>query len=895
MNDQQLLQLSLQRDGLAIHCKGWMNDEPLTHATLRHFLFFDDFETYFGQTLSGRKKRLTLPLYDAIRRLGHWQHPFIVLTGKTTSDDAFLAQLSRLALLWEQETTWQSLALDEDGAFYFIHDEEHVLSTLIEGEARRHGFTRADREALLPYLQTYGWQPSRPSPLKIALRLSEPETDDGQWTLETVIPEKDGSYWTPPKELRHAPFEQVLPEKWQSFAPFIRSQQHEMRQLASTLQIPGEHFYTESVDDETVHTFLKHDLALLRAFHYPIILPNWLRQLSEAKVNVQTEATLATKSVASFDDIIDFRWNFSLNGEDIDEETFSKIVASKRSFIQFQNEWFYVDTAMLAQIRALVARAEANDWTVKDLLLQQTPMQEALDEADALYDDPLVSFHWHHSLKEAMQSLREKDGIPAVPVPDNLHATLRPYQIEGYEWLAFMRSEQFGACLADDMGLGKTVQLITYLLYVHRNEKMPSIIICPTSVLGNWQEELTRFAPSLKTYIHYGASRKKGNALLEAIEQNETDVILTTYGVMTQDIDTFRPVEWTSITLDEAQNIKNRQTKQSRAIRTLRGVHHIALTGTPIENRLSELWSIFDFLNPGYFGSFQAFTNDFILPVERDDDDEKREQLRLKIEPFLLRRTKKDTNLALNLPKKHEERERCPLTTEQAALYEGFIQEAKDRMQHAPPFERKGIVLAMLNRLKQLCNHPALFLKETPTSADDLMRRSIKLQRIVERAAEIVARGEKALIFTQYIGMGELIQYVLKENYQIDVPFLTGQMRKEERDSLVQSFQNGEFPLFLLSLRAGGTGLNLTAANHVLHADRWWNPAVEEQATDRAYRIGQTQFVHVVKFMTIGTIEEKIDQMLREKSELSDDLIQPSEWITELSDEQIEELFSLDF
>ena len=895
MNDQQLLQLSLRKDGLALHCQGWMNEEALTQQKLRQVLFFDDFETYFGQTLSGRKDRLTIPFYDAIRRLGEWQHPFITLTGKTTTDDTMLQKLSRLATLWDDEATWQSLALDETGTFYFTSDDEELLSSLIEAEAQRHGFTYEDRQALLPYLRTYGWQPSRPTPLKVALRLSEPMTDDEPWTLETVIPEKDGSYWTPPKEKVEAAFEEVLPKKWQPYASVIQSQQREMQQLASTLTIPTEHFYRENIDDESVHTFLKHDLALLRAFHYPIILPNWLRQLSEAKVSVQTEAMAATKSVASFDDIIDFRWDFSLNGESIDEEMFAKIVASKRSFIQFHDEWFYVDTKMLAQIRALVARAEANDWTVKDLLLQQTPMQRAAEEEDMLYDDPFISFHWHHSLKEAMQSLREKDGIPAVPVPDNLHATLRPYQIEGYEWLAFMRKEQFGACLADDMGLGKTVQLITYLLYVHRTEHTPSIIICPTSVLGNWQEEIARFAPSLKTYVHYGASREKGKAFLQTIEREETDVILTTYGVMTQDIDIFQPIEWTSITLDEAQNIKNRQTKQSRAIRTLRGAHHIALTGTPIENRLSELWSIFDFLNPGYFGSFQSFTNDFILPVERDDDEEKREQLRLKIEPFLLRRTKKDAKLALNLPQKHEERERCPLTTEQAALYEGFIQEAKDRMQHAPPFERKGIVLAMLNRLKQLCNHPALFLKETPTSADDLMRRSIKLQRIVERAADIVARGEKALIFTQYIGMGELIQYVLKENYAIDVPFLTGQMRKEERDSLVQSFQNGEFPLFLLSLRAGGTGLNLTAANHVLHADRWWNPAVEEQATDRAYRIGQTQFVHVVKFMTIGTIEEKIDQMLREKSELSDHLIQPSEWITELSEEQIEELFSLDF
>lgn len=893
MTNETLLHLSFKKDGLALQTSAFQKERALTTDALRQMLFFDDFDTYFGQTITGHDGVLTVPLYDAMRRFGDWQHPYVTLLGKRTSDKQLLEQLSTLWKRWNDPETWQSLSITSDHMFSF-GEEDDVLSTLLEAEAHLASFTREDREALLPYLQTYGWQRERPTSLRLALRLVEPDEGD-HWVLETVIPKKDGTYWTPSKANRKRPWREALPEKWQPFAEEIARQQQEMDTIAHSFHLPHDHFLYETFTDRDVHLFLKRDVALLRAFHFPIIIPAWLRQLTEAKVMMRGEAMAPTKAVASFDDIIDFNWSFSIDGQPLDEQTFYDIVKSKRSFVQLNDEWYYVDNAALNRLRALLEQAEANDWTVKDLLLHQTPVQQfATEQLDDEDDDVHMSFMWHESLKHAMKTLRDKDEIPTVPIPDNLHATLRPYQIDGYEWLLFMREEQFGACLADDMGLGKTVQLISYLLYVHRTNDTPSIIICPTSVLGNWQDEIARFAPSLNVYIHYGSDRKHNEAFFSALQDGEIDIVLTTYGIMTQDIEQFRPIEWTTVALDEAQNIKNRKTKQSRAIRELRGAHHIALTGTPIENRLAELWSIFDFLNPGYFGSFHKFTNDFIIPIERDDLESTREQLRLKIEPFLLRRTKRDTNLALNLPQKHENEERCPLTTEQAALYESYIQDAKDKMQHAPPFERKGIVLAMLNRLKQLCNHPILFLKEEPTSSEDIMRRSIKLQRIVNRAIDIVERGEKALIFTQYIGMGELIQYVLEEQFDLDVPFLTGQMRKEERDELVQSFQRGDFPLFLLSLRAGGTGLNLTAANHVLHADRWWNPAVEEQATDRAYRIGQTQFVHVVKFMTIGTIEEKIDKMLLEKSALSDNLIQSSQWITELDDDEIDDLFSLD-
>lgn len=284
-----------------------------------------------------------------------------------------------------------------------------------------------------------------------------------------------------------------------------------------------------------------------------------------------------------------------------------------------------------------------------------------------------------------------------------------------------------------------------------------------------------------------------------------------------------------------------------------------------------------------------------MVPIERDDSEQAKEKLRQRIQPFLLRRTKKDPELQLNLPEKLEQLEYCPLTPEQAALYEGLVQDTVQKMGTLTGFEKKGLVLKMLSKLKQLCNHPSLYLKEPYTTADELLPRSQKLERIVTLAGEIAERGEQCLIFTQYIGMGHLLQQALNELYGHEVPFLTGHMPKHQRDSLVAAFQNGEFPIFILSLKAGGTGLNLTAATHVLHADRWWNPAVENQATDRAYRIGQTQFVHVHKFVTIGTIEEKIDSLLTQKQSMSDQFIQSSQWMTELSDDELKELFTYSF
>jgi SNF2 family DNA or RNA helicase len=391
-------------------------------------------------------------------------------------------------------------------------------------------------------------------------------------------------------------------------------------------------------------------------------------------------------------------------------------------------------------------------------------------------------------------------------------------------------------------------------------------------------------------YLHYGSNRLKEEAF--AAKAKEADIVLTSYGLSHIDLAEFEMLIWSSIAIDEAQNIKNAQTKQSKAVRKLRGRHHIALTGTPMENRLSELWSIFDFTNHGYLGSLGHFQKKFVIPIEKDEKKDKVQQLQSLIRPFLLRRTKKDEEVALNLPDKLEQKEYCPLTAEQASLYEQLIHDTFAEIEKLSGFERKGLILQMLSRLKQLCNHPALYLKEK-SATRQLLERSNKLEKLVELIDAVLEQGESCLIFTQYIEMGEMIKSTLKKKFGIEVPFLNGSVPKVKRDEMIERFQNQEFPVFLLSLKAGGTGLNLTAANHVIHYDRWWNPAVENQATDRAYRIGQSRFVHVHKMICTGTLEEKIDAMLEKKQFLNDQIIQSENWITELSTDELKDLVYL--
>ncbi|HRX84525.1 MAG TPA: DEAD/DEAH box helicase, partial [Phycisphaerae bacterium] len=495
---------------------------------------------------------------------------------------------------------------------------------------------------------------------------------------------------------------------------------------------------------------------------------------------------------------------------------------------------------------------------------------------------------WLDSLLRAAGDVR----VAPVEPPPSFHGTLRPYQQRGLEWLLFMQQVGIGACLADDMGLGKTIQLIALL----QAERMsgatvgPTLIFSPMTVVGNWRRELERFAPELNVLVHHGGERTSGDAFVA--QAQEHDVILTTYALGYRDREDFVRVPWHRLVLDEAQKIKNPAAAQTIAIRSLPGTYRVAMTGTPLENHLSELWSIMEMLNPGLLGSAARFRKRFAVPIERLGDAQRADQLRALIRPFVLRRIKDDPDVACDLPEKMEMQVYCNLTPEQASLYEQVVEAALGEVESATGIRRRGVILAALTRLKQICNHPVQYLRDGTT----LDERSGKCERLVEMLEEVMAEGDAALVFTQFREMGELLVRLLTERLHTEIPFLHGATTAANRQKMIDRFQDpaSGVRIFLLSLRAGGLGLNLTAANHVFHFDRWWNPSVEAQATDRAYRIGQTRRVQVHKFVCLGTIEDRIDRMLTDKLALANRIVgSGDEWLTNLSTDELRDCLRL--
>jgi len=496
-----------------------------------------------------------------------------------------------------------------------------------------------------------------------------------------------------------------------------------------------------------------------------------------------------------------------------------------------------------------------------------------------------------------------QDGLPMVEQPELFRGTLRPYQLRGVSWMAFMERYGFGICLADDMGLGKTIQMLALMQHERQGVEPdseaavgPTLLIAPTSVLGNWMREAERFAPELRTVAHHGPERLVNEAFAE--QALARDLIVTTYALAHRDRDTLIGVNWGRVVLDEAQFVKNPAAKQSQAVRELNAQRRVAMTGTPVENRLSELWSIMEFLNPGYLGTGSGFRKRFCVPIERYHDQGRAAKLKGLVKPFLLRRLKTDPNVVSDLPAKIENKEYCYLTSEQAELYESCVKRMLGAVEDAQGIHRRGLVLSALIRLKQICDHPALFLKDVDpaTARSAQVARSGKCVRLIEQLEEVLAEGEQALVFTQFRQMGHLLSPMLRHEFGRDVLFLHGGTPQKQRDVLVDAFQKGDGtnPILLVSLRAGGVGLNLTAATHVFHFDRWWNPAVENQATDRAHRIGQTRTGMVHKYIVRGTLEERIDQMIEEKTELAEQIIGSGErWLTELGTEDLRKLLAL--
>jgi SNF2 family DNA or RNA helicase len=441
------------------------------------------------------------------------------------------------------------------------------------------------------------------------------------------------------------------------------------------------------------------------------------------------------------------------------------------------------------------------------------------------------------------------------------------------------------------MGLGKTVQALALIARDwEANGKRPVLLLCPTSVVNNWQKEAARFTPGLPVMVHHGVGRRKGEAFREEVEKHA--VVLSTYALLHRDLEHLQEVAWAGVILDEAQNIKNPETKQARAARSILCEYRLALTGTPVENNVGDLWSIMEFLNAGLLGTRAEFKRNFFIPIQAEQDPEAAARLKRLTGPFILRRLKTDKSVIADLPDKLEMKVFCTLTKEQASLYTAVVKEAERSLESAEGIQRRGLILATLSKLKQVCNHPAQFLGDNSS----IPRRSGKLARLTEMLEEILAVGDRALVFSQFAEMGEILRRHLQETFGREVLFLHGAVPKRQRDRMVERFQ-GEMdgpPVFILSLKAGGTGLNLTRASHVFHFDRWWNPAVEDQATDRAFRIGQTQNVQVHKYICAGTLEDKIDEMIERKKEVAGQVIGTGEgWLTELSNQDLKRLFAL--
>ncbi|MET0384784.1 MAG: DEAD/DEAH box helicase [Polyangiales bacterium] len=646
-----------------------------------------------------------------------------------------------------------------------------------------------------------------------------------------------------------------------------------------------------ALDPAAAWAFLGDGAGLLGEAGFGVIVPSELTAAGQRrlrlrmKVGGQSRTAGVVSGVAGLDmdTLLHVDWEAVIGDESLSARELAALAAHKAPLVRYRGAWVAIDPGELGEIRKRVAGGSAQ--------VQAREVLQAVLAGEVQTGQLKAAVSAGGVLAELLERVRDS-GSHELPPPAQLQAVLRPYQARGLHWLACMADLGLGACLADDMGLGKTIQLLAFLL--HRlaqrpDDSRPALLIAPTSVIGNWEREAQRFAPTLTVVRHYGERRAEQ---LAALSRAPGTLVITTYGLLRRDAVLLGQVDWSVVALDEAQNIKNSASATAQAARALPAAIRFALTGTPVENRLAELWSIMEFANPGLLGPLPTFRREIALPIERYGNEAAATRLRKVVSPFVLRRRKSDPAVISDLPAKHEMKVVCTLTREQASLYKAVVDEELRRIDAVDGMERRGRVLALLTFTKQVCNHPAQYLGER----GPLPQRSGKLARITEMLEEAVAAQDKALVFTQFRDMGDKLVAHLREQLGCEVLFLHGGTPRSQRDELVRRFQE-EAPeprIFVLSVKAGGTGLNLTAASHVFHYDRWWNPAVEDQATDRAYRIGQKRAVQVHKLLCAGTVEERIDQLLEQKRELADKIVGSGEhWITELGSQELRELFAL--
>ena len=645
------------------------------------------------------------------------------------------------------------------------------------------------------------------------------------------------------------------------------------------------------LDTAGAFRFLTETAPLLAGAGFGVLLPDWARKarlglkLTSRSRSTSTGAdgSAGTGAGLGLADLVQFRYDLALGDDTLHPDELAELARLKIPLVRIRGQWVELDERNLQAALKFLEGGRQGERPAGDVLL------EGLRGPDE--DLPVTAVDADGWLGDILSGDAEHTLSP-LSTPTSFHGELRPYQERGLAWLSFLSNLGLGGILADDMGTGKSPSTLSLLAYEKETGRKagPTLLVCPMSLVGNWQKEAERFTPDLSVYVHHGSDRLSGAELQAALGQ--ADLVLTTYAIAARDRDDLAAVRWQRVVCDEAQNIKNAGTQQARAVRSLPAGTRLALTGTPVENRLGELWSIMEFTSPGLLGPAEKFRTSFAVPVERHGDEDATARLKRLTGPFILRRLKTDRSIISDLPDKIEMKMWCNLTPEQASLYQATVTDMLRRIEAAEEdIERRGLVLATMARLKQVCNHPAHLLGD----GSRLPGRSGKLARLEEIGDEIIAAGDKALVFTQYAEFGRLLQPYLAARLGCPVFYLHGGTPKKARDAMVADFQAMPDPaLFLLSLKAGGTGLNLTGANHVIHFDRWWNPAVEDQATDRAFRIGQRKDVQVRKFVCVGTVEERIDAMIEEKKALAERIVGTGEgWLTGLSTADLRDVLAL--
>ncbi|NEQ52826.1 MAG: DEAD/DEAH box helicase family protein [Leptolyngbya sp. SIO3F4] len=736
--------------------------------------------------------------------------------------------------------------------------------------------------------------------LHVGFRLSAPSSGALNWTLHYGLSASDNEdFWLEAQTIWKHPVDHLdycgrtIESPQEKLLAGLGRAARLCEPLKQTLGDPNPSAC--KLDPIQAFEFIKATFSRLQDNGFSVMLPDNLvdpTKGSTSRLGLSIKAITPSRKQQrlGLQSLLNFEWELSIGGQNVSQSEFEHLISQQTPLVEVNGQWVELRPQDVKAAQSFFASSQTKTkLSVEEVLRISSGDGQLIDKL------PVVAFQASGKLDELITTLTTgNQSLQEIEEPNGFKGKLRPYQARGVSWLSFLEQWGLGACLADDMGLGKTIQFIAFLLNLKQEDILtkPVLLVCPTSVLSNWQREVRKFGPQLTTLLYHGDKRPKGATFLKRVQK--TNLVITSYTLVYRDLKDLKRVEWQGLVLDEAQNIKNSDAKQSKAVRELESDFRIALTGTPVENRLAELWSIMDFLNPNYLGPKNFFQRRFATPIERYGDTDSLRTLRGLVQPFILRRLKTDRSIIQDLPDKQEMTVFCGLSAEQGRLYQKAVDEALADIDEADGVKRRGMILGLLVKLKQICNHPAQYLKQSSLGKQ---RRSAKLQRLNEMLEEVISEGDRALIFTQFAEWGNLLQAHVQEHLGEDALFLYGGTSQPAREAMVDRFQqdpNGP-KLFILSLKAGGVGLNLTRANHVFHFDRWWNPAVENQATDRAFRIGQTRNVQVHKFVCSGTLEERINDMIENKKALAEQVVGAGEqWLTELDTDQLRELLLLD-